>query len=66
MMTLYHAALRADLSESRMRKLCRDGRIPGATKRAVPGSVYPVWEVPDNFCIMPGKPPGNPNFRRKD
>jgi len=64
--SLSHAAQIIGVSRERMGKLCRDGRVPGAHKIGRVGSVCPVWEIPMVFKILPGLPPGNPNWRKKE
>ena len=52
-------AARPGLGARRLRTLCSQGRVPGAK---LLGS---VWVLPAGYSISPGRPAGNPNWKRR-
>ena len=52
-------AAKPGLGARRLRTLCSQGRIPGA--QLLGG----IWLLPAGFTVSPGKPVGNPNWKRR-
>lgn len=56
-LTAQETAQRWNCTENRVQILCRQGRVPGATREPVPGSNLTRWMVPaDAQMPSAGKP----------